>query len=150
MDTYERLVITNIMYVPIETKIDNLHYYNNDVSFELNTGTKKIYCKTTPGDVDNASCKNPCLGVSCCLCAPCVGLGTGILTMLSLPFLYIYKKIKITPTKHTKIDILIEHNTYISKVLHSSYNEPCNILIEIVNADNNLCKIIRIMAPKLP
>ena len=148
MDTYERLIITNVMYVPIETKINDLHYNNNNVSFTLNTGIKEIYCKTVPGNANNVNCKNPCLNITCCLCAPCVGLGTGIITMLSLPFLWFYKKIKLKSNdKLKKIDILVEHGTYVNKVVHSSYNEPCNILIEIVDADGKICKIIRIIAP---
>ena len=151
MNSYERLIITNVMYVPIETKINDFHYENNNLSFMLDTGCKKIYCKSVIDKTNNIDCKNPCLNVSCCVCAPCVGLGTGLITMLSLPFLYLYKRAKLrekNKASESRIQFVVERGQCVSRVLHSSYNDPCDITIEIVDSNNTLCKIIKILAPK--
>ena len=140
MDTYDRLLITTLVYMPRETKIISFQS-NADVKFILDTNGAKLTCEILH---KKDLCKNPIMSTMCCLCAPVFG----VITMLAIAPLLIYKKFskpKITADKHTIYKL--EPNNHISSISRSNNDKPLNILIEVSNESNQLVKIIRYLTP---
>ncbi len=131
-------MITATVCMPVDTKIKSFSY-NKDIQFTLDTNGDKITCII---ETNKSDCKNPILGATCCLCAPMLG----VLTMLSVVPLLIYKKIhmlKTTNNIHLNHVYKLDANTHISSVSRSSIGQPLNITIEISNVDGQVVKRIQ-------
>ena len=140
-DTYDRLLITDTIYIPIKSKIVDIKYRNLTLNFKIVAENYTHHCSIT---CELKDCNSILCNLFVWLGIPAISIGL----MIAMPFMYLAKLLR-KKKKNVIKKYEREFEEKISKFEHNgSTGNPLNILIELSDENNVLTKIIHFKVPE--
>jgi hypothetical protein len=148
---YERALITELTYIPIDSKIIDVCNDGKTIEFKItnNQGIRSIAIEMKGPETKCSTVKHAIINVLVWLGIPILTVGL----MVALPFMYLYKLYKTSKNQKKNVFdksiVIITENETLNKFEHNgTTTDPLYVLIELANIKTGeLTKIIRFEVP---